>query len=114
MRYALPCALALALGAAACLDLVRGAGPDGATFRANPHRTGAYRSAAVEGPVEVVWRTITEPGCVTLGELTQEKCSTPALVVERSMYGVVATPLGRGKFASPAKVPASADAEQPQ
>lgn len=45
-----------------------------------------------------VWRrTIAEPGCVTLGALTQEKSSTPALVVERSMYGVVATPLNRDR-----------------
>jgi hypothetical protein len=54
-----------------------------------------------------VWRrTITEPGCVTLGELTQEKCTTPALIVERSMYGVVATPLNREQPPSPASTQA--------
>jgi hypothetical protein len=43
-----------------------------------------------------VWkREVHEPGSVVLGPLGHEKYSRPARVVQRGMYGIVATPLGK-------------------
>jgi hypothetical protein len=45
-----------------------------------------------------VWRQdVVAPSTVVLGALSQEKSSMPATEVERSMYGVVATPLSRAE-----------------
>jgi hypothetical protein len=55
--------------------------------------TGLGTGVSIDHGCSVWRRDVTEPSTVILGALSQEKSSMPATEVERSMYGVVATPL---------------------
>jgi outer membrane protein assembly factor BamB len=57
MKRSLPGIIALVAAAATgCTDVARRPASDGATFRANAHRSGEYRSPPIERLSEVVWR----------------------------------------------------------
>ena len=55
--------------------------------------TGLGAGESIDHSSSVWRRDVNEPSTVVLGALSQEKSSMPAVKVERSMYGVVATPI---------------------